>query len=61
MWRIGPLPARADAALTALAEATPPGVVPPGVMARQMLALFYDSPVDALVRTPAAAVFGTNP
>ncbi|WP_310726195.1 DEAD/DEAH box helicase [Streptomyces sp. N2A] len=61
VWRTGPIPARADDALTALGEAAPPGAVPPEVPARQMLTLFCDALADALVRTPAAAVFGANP
>ncbi|MEU5013352.1 DEAD/DEAH box helicase [Streptomyces sp. NPDC021749] len=61
VWRIGPIPASADEALTNLGEAAPPGAVPPEVPARHMLTLFCDALADALVRTPAAAVFGVNP
>ncbi|MER5402782.1 DEAD/DEAH box helicase [Streptomyces sp. NPDC002599] len=60
-WRVGPLPAPAQDALTALAAAAPPGVVAEGDPVDQVLAACCDAVADALVRTPAAAVFGTSP
>ncbi|WP_332758344.1 SNF2-related protein [Streptomyces sp. MT206] len=60
-WRVGPLPAPAREALTVLAAAAPPGVLPPGVPAEGLLTACCDALADALVRTPAAIVFGEGP
>ncbi|MEV7471902.1 DEAD/DEAH box helicase [Streptomyces kronopolitis] len=61
VWRVGPLPPAAEHALTALAAAAPTGAVPPAVPARRALTTLGDAIADALVRTPAAALFGTSP
>ncbi|MEV1040484.1 DEAD/DEAH box helicase [Streptomyces sp. NPDC050204] len=59
VWRVGPIPPAAENALTALAAAAPPGAVPPTMTARQILTACLDVTADALVRTPAAALFST--
>ncbi|MFJ2217865.1 SNF2-related protein [Streptomyces sp. NPDC101062] len=61
VWRVGPLPPAAEHALTALAAAAPTGAVPPAMTARQALTAAGDAIADALVRTPAAALFGPSP
>jgi superfamily II DNA or RNA helicase len=61
VWRAGPIPASADEALGALADAAPPAAFPSGMAARQALTACCDAVADALVRTPAAALFGAGP
>ncbi|MEV6681259.1 DEAD/DEAH box helicase [Streptomyces erythrochromogenes] len=61
VWRMGPIPPSAEAALAALAAAAPSGAVPPGEHPREALAGCLDAVADALVRTPAAALFGDGP
>ncbi|MGW2843222.1 SNF2-related protein [Streptomyces sp. NPDC001493] len=61
VWRVGPIPANAEHALTALAAAAPTGATPPALPVRQALSAVADAVADALVRTPAAALFGTGP
>ncbi|MFF6829235.1 SNF2-related protein [Streptomyces longwoodensis] len=61
VWRAGPLPASAEEALGALAEAAPPAAIPSGMAARQALTACCDAVADTLVRTPAAALFGASP
>ncbi len=60
-WRVGPIPPNAQQALTELAVAAPTGATPPGLPARQALIAAADAIADTLVRTPAAALFGTGP
>ncbi|MET9778841.1 DEAD/DEAH box helicase [Streptomyces sp. NPDC006367] len=60
-WRVGPIPPNAEHALSALAAAAPPGATPPAMSARQALTAAADTIADTLVRTPAAALFGTGP
>ncbi|MFF7361453.1 SNF2-related protein [Streptomyces sp. NPDC008125] len=60
-WRVGPIPPNAEHALTVLAAAAPTGATPPATPARQALTAVADAVADALVRTPAAALFGTGP
>jgi superfamily II DNA or RNA helicase len=60
-WRIGPIPAQAGEALAVLAAAAPVGAVPAGVSVDEVLGGGCDAMADALVRTPAAAVFGAGP
>ncbi|MBB5109013.1 DEAD/DEAH box helicase [Streptomyces spectabilis] len=60
-WRIGPLPAAARQALSDLAAAAPPGAAPPALPAGQALCAAGDALADALVRTPAAAMFAASP
>ncbi|MEU2358832.1 DEAD/DEAH box helicase [Streptomyces misionensis] len=60
-WRIGPIPPNAEHALSALAAAAPAGAAPPAMPARQALTAAADAIADALIRTPAAALFGTGP
>ncbi|MGY0067042.1 SNF2-related protein [Streptomyces sp. QTS137] len=68
VWRVGPVPADAEEALTALAAAAPPGAVlssgpgpGPGMSARRALLACCDAVADALVRTPAAVLCGAGP
>ncbi|MFE7958669.1 SNF2-related protein [Streptomyces sp. NPDC057413] len=61
VWRAGPIPASAEDALGALADAAPPAAIPSGVAAREALTACCDAVADALVRTPAAALFGAGP
>ncbi|MGW7312287.1 SNF2-related protein [Streptomyces sp. NPDC054865] len=60
-WRVGPLPAVAEQALSSLAAVAPPGAVQPVGSAAQALTGLGDALADALVRTPAAALFGNSP
>lgn len=60
VWRVGPVPASAREALTALADAAPAAALPPGCAAGEALVGFCDALADALVRTPAAAMFGAG-
>ncbi|MBY8889121.1 DEAD/DEAH box helicase family protein [Streptomyces sp. PTM05] len=53
VWRLGPVPAAAEAALEALANAAPKDAVPPGADAREVLVACGDAIADALTRTPA--------
>ncbi|MFE7117258.1 DEAD/DEAH box helicase, partial [Streptomyces sp. NPDC057654] len=61
VWRVGPIPPAAEHALTALAAAAPPDALPSPLPARQALTVCGDALADALVRTPAAALFGPSP
>ncbi|MFE7485100.1 SNF2-related protein [Streptomyces sp. NPDC057552] len=61
VWRVGPIPPDAERALTVLAAAAPAGTTPPAMPARQALGAAADAIADALIRTPAAALFGTGP
>ncbi|MFE7812997.1 SNF2-related protein [Streptomyces sp. NPDC057433] len=66
VWRVGPVPADAEDALTALAAAAPPGAVlssgpGSGTSARQAILACCDAVADALVRTPAAVLCGAGP
>ncbi|MFG3429434.1 SNF2-related protein [Streptomyces californicus] len=61
LWRVGPLPPNAEQALSLLAAAAPTGATPPAMPAREALGAAADAIADALVRTPAAALFGTGP
>ncbi|WP_052412516.1 DEAD/DEAH box helicase [Streptomyces mutabilis] len=60
-WRVGPIPPNAEHALSVLAAAAPAGAAPPAMPARQALTAAADAIADALIRTPAAALFGTGP
>lgn len=60
-WRVGPIPPNAEHALSQLATAAPAGAAPPAMPARQALTAAADAIADALIRTPAAALFGTGP
>ncbi|HBF83290.1 MAG TPA: hypothetical protein DD420_26235, partial [Streptomyces sp.] len=60
-WRVGPIPPDAEQALSVLAAAAPTGATPPVMPARQALTAAADAIADALIRTPAAALFGTGP
>ncbi|TLQ39476.1 DEAD/DEAH box helicase [Streptomyces marianii] len=60
IWRVGPLPAAAEEALTALAAAAPTGAAPTTIPARHALTTLADTIADSLIRTPAAALFGTS-
>ncbi|MFJ4700528.1 SNF2-related protein [Streptomyces sp. NPDC088768] len=61
VWRVGPIPPDAEHALTILAAAAPAGATPPTMPARPALGAAADAIADALIRTPAAALFGTGP
>ncbi|GGU39236.1 DEAD/DEAH box helicase [Streptomyces violascens] len=61
VWRVGPIPPTAEDALTSLAAAAPPDAVPHPVPARQILTACCDAIADALLRTPAAALFDATP
>ncbi|MEU0100445.1 SNF2-related protein [Streptomyces sp. NPDC006267] len=60
-WRVGPIPPNAEHALSVLADAVPTGATPPAMPARQALGAAADAIADALIRTPAAELFGTGP
>ncbi|MFK0142533.1 DEAD/DEAH box helicase [Streptomyces murinus] len=60
-WRVGPIPPDAEQALSVLAAAAPAGAAPPAMPGRQALTAAADEIADALIRTPAAALFGTGP
>lgn len=60
-WRVGPIPPDAERALAVLAAAAPAGATPSTLPARQALGVAADAIADALIRTPAAALFGTGP